>query len=387
MFKVIDRYILWEWLKVFGIAVIVMLGILLMNDMYSTLGNLFESGINAVDILKYYLFLSVTLVPIFLPISLLLSFMFVLGAMHRNNEITAMRAAAMNDLRITRSLWIASFVIAGIFMVLNAAVIPVCKENSRKIYDIAIIEKEKTMATRVSEAGVVRLLYFYNRNENRLWSIDKFNFRTNRATGVEVSIFDSNSKEVERLIAEEAIYDDVAKNWTFYDIRKWRRDRNKDGQVVNFRPEKITERKVTFEKFNESPELMKLFMGRPSDMSFYENNKILQALDENSKDALPYLVRKYSIWVSPMICLVVLAIAIPFAMTGVRTNPMVGVSKTMAMFFGYFLLENIMTGLGGSGSIKPLWAAAVPPLCILVFTLLLYRKIFSDFISSTFKKK
>ena len=387
MFKVIDRYILWEWLKVFGIAVIVMLGILLMNDMYSTLGNLFESGINATDILKYYLFLSVTLVPIFLPISLLLSFMFVLGTMHRNNEITAMRAAAMNDLRITRSLWIVSFAIAGMFMVLNAAVIPICKENSRKIYDIAIIEKEKTMATRVSEAGVVRLLYFYNRNDNRLWSIDKFNFRTNRATGVEVSIFDSNSKEVERLIAEEAVYDDVAKNWVFYDIRKWRRDRNKDGQVVNFRPEKVAQSKVTFKNFNESPELMKLFMGRPSDMSFYENNKILEALDENSKDALPYLVRKYSIWVSPMICLVVLAIAIPFAMTGVRTNPMVGVSKTMAMFFGYFLLENIMTGLGSSGSIKPLWAAAVPPLCILVFTLLLYRKIFSDLISSIFKRK
>ena len=387
MFKVIDRYILWEWLKVFGIAVIVMLGILLMNDMYSTLGNLFESGINATDILKYYLFLSVTLVPIFLPISLLLSFMFVLGTMHRNNEITAMRAAAMNDLRITRSLWIVSFAIAGMFMVLNAAVIPICKENSRKIYDIAIIEKEKTMATRVSEAGVVRLLYFYNRNDNRLWSIDKFNFRTNRATGVEVSIFDSNSKEVERMIAEEAVYDDVAKNWVFYDIRKWRRDRNKDGQVVNFRPEKVAQSKVTFKNFNESPELMKLFMGRPSDMSFYENNKILEALDENSKDALPYLVRKYSIWVSPMICLVVLAIAIPFAMTGVRTNPMVGVSKTMAMFFGYFLLENIMTGLGSSGSIKPLWAAAVPPLCILVFTLLLYRKIFSDLISSIFKRK
>ncbi len=384
MFKVIDRYILWEWLKVFGIAVIVMLGILLMNDMYSTLGNFFESGIDAFDIMRYYAYLSVTLIPIFLPISLLLSFMFVLGSLHRNNEITAMRAAAMNDLRITRSLWIVSLFITCVFFWLNASIIPICKENSRRIYDIAIIEKKKNSAIEKDFAGIVNLLYFYNNSKKRLWSIERFNFRTNVANGVEVSIYDDNAKELERINAQKAVYDDVDKNWTFYEVRKWildKKDKRRYGRKGGLLA------KETFLDFNESPEMMKLFMGRPRDMSFHENNKILKALEEDSDVALPYLVRKYSIWASPLICLVVLAIAIPFSMTGVRTNPMVGVSKTIGMFFGYFVLENIMTGLGGTGVLPPILAASLTPLCILIFTLWLYRKIFSDMLVSLLKRK
>ena len=372
MRTLIDRYILVEWVKIFLIAIAVMLGILLMNDMYSTLGKLFESGVGTHRILLYYALLSPTLLPIFLPISLLLSFMFVLGAMHRSNEITAMRAAGMNDLRITRSLWFASFVLAGAFLWLNASVIPFCKETSRKIYDDAMMERQLKIS-QVERVGVVAPLCFNNRRDGRLWFLNSFSKNTNRGNGARVSILDGDSREVARVMAREAVYDDVDKCWFFLDGQYMRFD-PKTGNLS--KPEVFGKR--YFRNFGENPQIMILSMSRPEDLSLSENKVLLDAFgnDENYGEARPYMVRKYSIWVSPLICVIVLAIAIPFSMSGVRTNPMVGVSKTIGMFFAYFVLENVMSGLGAKGALPPMVAAFCPPLLIFVWTLFLYRKVF-----------
>ena len=81
-----------------------------------------------------------------------------------------------------------------------------------------------------------------------------------------------------------------------------------------------------------------------------------------------------SLWVSPLACIIVIAIAIPFSISGVRTNPMVGVSKTAGLFFSYYILDSLFTAMGSSGLIPILLAAVVPNLLMLVFALTLYRK-------------
>ena len=89
--KLLDRYVFCEWLKIFLVAICVTLGILVLHDMYSNLGKLINWGADTKQILLFYGLLSPTLVPVVLPISLLLSLIYVLGSLHRNNEITAMR--------------------------------------------------------------------------------------------------------------------------------------------------------------------------------------------------------------------------------------------------------------------------------------------------------
>lgn len=79
--------------------------------------------------------------------------------------------------------------------------------------------------------------------------------------------------------------------------------------------------------------------------------------------------------VQPFACIIVVAIAIPFSVAGVRTNPMVGVSKTVGLFFVYFVLDSALGAVGGRGIIPPLWAAAIPNIAMLFFALSLYRKV------------
>ena len=60
-----------------------------------------------------------------------------------------------------------------------------------------------------------------------------------------------------------------------------------------------------------------------------------------------------------------MAIAIPFAISGVRVNPAVGVSKSIGLFLVYFVLLKASTAIGGREVIPPLWAALVPNLAML----------------------
>ena len=378
MIKILDRYIFFEWLKIFAIAVFVTLGILIMHDMYSNLGDLINYGASAYEIVYYYLLLTPRFIPVILPISLLLSLIFVLGALHRNNEITAMRAAGLNVFSITKSLWISGVVLSlGLFWI-TAHLVPTSVEKSRLMMDTLHIQSEmKKSAGDLSNIGKIQQMCFANRKDRRLWIMNSFSMATNKATGVFVSCFDENGAEASKIMAREAVYDDVDGCWFF-----------SDGQEISYDVSTSRAvRSVVFDKkyyrdFREDPEIMRLSMKRVKDLSLFEINELLEASAKEGlvsaaakSAALKYEVRLYNIWLSPLICIIVVAIAIPFSVAGVRTNPMVGVSKTVAMFFAYYMIDNIFSALGGAGYISPVVAAFAPAAIMLIFALSLYRKV------------
>ena len=367
--RLLDRYVFFEWLKIFVIAVGVTLGILVLHDMYGHLGDLLNWGASTREILLYYALFIPTLIPVILPISLLLSLIYVLGAMHRNNEITAMRAAGMNVFRITRSLWFAGAALSGILLWLNADLIPFCKENSRTVFDNARMEKQVRDAKDLSEVGVVNQLCFNNRSDGRLWYMNAFSQATNKGRGVRVSILDRMGREISRIMAREGVYDETEFCWFFT-----------DGQEITYAPDThrpikaIGFDKKYYKNFDEEPNIMILSMRRPKDLSLFEAKTLIDSIGAESREALPYLVRWYSIWSSPFACLIVVAIAIPFSVAGVRTNPMVGVSKTFGLFFLFYVIDSVMTALGGRGIISAEVAAIVPNLAMFIFAMSLYRK-------------
>jgi lipopolysaccharide export system permease protein len=76
-------------------------------------------------------------------------------------------------------------------------------------------------------------------------------------------------------------------------------------------------------------------------------------------------VRYYGLLADTLGPLIILAIAVPFAVSGVRVSPVVGVSKSIGLFFAYYLLTTLASMLGGKGYMDPLWAACLPNLAMI----------------------
>ncbi|WP_069960872.1 LptF/LptG family permease [Lacunisphaera limnophila] len=358
--KLLDRYLLAEWLKMLGLLLAATIGLLLITALSDKLRELIDVGAGAGDILLYFATLMPSYLTLVLPLSMLLSLLFVLGKLHRNNELTAIRAAGLNIFATTRSLWLAGLFFCGVSLLLNSSVVPWSVETSRSLlerFEFRAEAEQKGGDT----LGLVSSVAFDNRPQNRMWFINRYSRYSGKSFGVTVSELDPQRREKTRLMAREATYDAGQRAWTF-----------RDGRELWFDPElgellrSVSFAEKTVPHFREDPALMLLIDRRPQDLSFNELQRITDYFHaEHNPKVLRYEVRYYSVMFSTLGPLIVIAIAVPFAVSGVRVSPAVGVSKSIGLFFVYYLLSSLATILGGKGLVEPVWAAAMPNLAMI----------------------
>lgn len=88
-----DRHLLREWLTILSLVLCAMLGLLLVQVLYDDFRSLRDVGARGLDLAMYVLVTIPSYLALVLPLALLVSLMFVLGKLHRANELTALRAA------------------------------------------------------------------------------------------------------------------------------------------------------------------------------------------------------------------------------------------------------------------------------------------------------
>lgn len=367
--SLLDRYVLKEWAVGFALTLGVIVGILILQNMYDTLPDLLSQKAGFTKIVFYYSLALPTYLPAILPIAFLVSLLFSLGSLHRNNEIIAMRAAGASLFRISRSLWGAGLMLSALLFYLTASVVPKAVEQSRTFFD----NLEFAAAENVKDSKDVGLIYnlgFDNRKDGRLWFMNRFSERAWLGLGVNVHTRDQDGTETSRISAKEAYFDDTMGHWVFLDGRELLLDAE-TGDPLRTLPFK----EKTFEDFGEDPSLMLALHKKPSELSLFELRRIVETVppSENPK-VHAYLVRYLSLLAVPFSCLVVVGIAVPFAVSGVRTNPMIGVAKCMGFFFLFYLLVSVTTILGERQIMSALLSAWLPNIIMLGLSVLLFRR-------------
>ena len=370
MLKVSDRYVFLEWLKVFVMVVASMFGLLIIFEIQDSFSDLLSFDASTAQIFQYYLVLAPSLATIVVPASVLVSILYALGQLHRNNELIAFRAAGMSVFRTTRSVWLACSLLSICLWFLNSSLIPWSVEESDRL--IRTLEHKKE-AERVdgAEVGLVHGLAFDNRQDNRMWFMNRYSQFLNQAYGVTVSIMDEERHELRRIMARRAYFDDPEVGWTFIDGREIIYDLE-DDEKTTFSP--FAQKQAP--ELKDDPELMLLLGKRPKDLSFLQLKRITSSLarEENPK-VLGFEVRLHALMASAASCLIVAGIAIPFAVAGVRVNPAVGVAKSIGLFFAFYLINSIFNSMGRQGALSPAFAAWSPMILMIVLSYVFVRRV------------
>ena len=358
--NLIDRYLLREWLKMLGLVLAATLGLLLMQAMFEDFRDLLANGARFADVVFYYMIKLPSYLSVVLPLALLVSLLYTLGQLHRNNEITAMRAAGVGLFRITRGIWAVGLLLCGVMWYINATVIPWSMEEARAIKD-DIEYRHASKNLTVDNFGVKPNVAFDNRKAGRMWFFNRYSQFSGRGYGVTVVELDSQRREKSRLLAREAFVDAEHGGWVFRDGRQLTVN-VEDGEVD--RSALFTE--LRRPDWDEDPALMLIFDAKPQNLSFTQLERIIAffSIDDNPK-LKAYQVRYYGLLADTLGPLIIIALAIPFAVSGVRVNPAVGVSKSLGLFVVYFVLLKISSMLGGRDVIPVLWAALLPSLTML----------------------
>jgi lipopolysaccharide export system permease protein len=350
-----DRHLLREWLFILGLTLVLACGLLLIHVMLDDFRNLREAGAGVGDLASYTLVAIPQFLSITLPIVLLLSTLFVVGKLHKANELTAMRAAGVGFTRIMAPIWAAGVLCCGISFYLNSRVVPWSVEKTREMLEGFQYQKQAESLP-VDRIGSVDSIGFDNRYPRRVWFLSRFSKYTQRAYGASVTEMDVRGRETNRIVARSAWYDPARHGWVFQDGREMGFD-PRNGENTSSDP--FTER--VFPRFQEDPKLMLLIDRRPIDLSSNELGQLVDYLSvENFSKSIPYAVRYYGLIADIFAPLIVIGIAIPFAATGVRVNPAVGVSKAIGLFFLYFIVQSVSASLATKQFLDPATAAWLP---------------------------
>ena len=353
-----DRHLLREWLKILGLVLAVSLGLLLMQVMYDSFRDLRDLGAKAGDMGVYFFVTIPSFFAVVLPWALLVSLLFVLGQLHRHLEFTAMRTAGVGWFRLTRPIWVAGVLGCGLILWLNSSIIPWSVEESRTVFDELEFHRQTRSIAAADHVGAVYDVAFDNQRERRVWFFNRYSKFTQHGYGVSVSVLDARRREVRRLLADEAWFDGARRAWMFHRGRELTFDRETGAPTDSVPFEEKVE-----PQFDEDPKLMLLVTQRPQDLSFFELRRVMEYYrTENNSLGIAYAVRYFGLLADTLGPLIVIGIAVPFAVSGVRVNPAVGVSKSIGLFLLYFALNNFAASLAMQQLVPPATAAWLPNL-------------------------
>ncbi len=356
--RILDRYILAEWAKVFGLCLLTLSGLILVSLSYTWVPDFLRWGADAGTTVAYLLLRLVGDLTLLVPVSLLVSVIYILGQLNRNQELAAARAAGVSIFRLTAPLWFAAATCAGLMVFLNVAWSSASQEKARAIAERAEFESVASKGGEVKVRGESDFVVFDNSKDGRRWVMGKLSLAAQRASDVRLHILDRQGREVRRVAARLADFRQVGErwSWTFIDGR----DMSIDPVSGDLLRQPHFEQLVIVE-VNEDPTVMSATRIEPQILSFREVAKVSENAGWFPQGRMAkFAMRYHGILAGSAICLVVVAIAIPFAVVGGRTNPMVGVSKTLGLFLVYYFVDSVVGALGAAGTLPPLVAAWLP---------------------------
>lgn len=334
-----------------------MCGLLFIQISYDDFRTIMETGARGSEFWRYLLVTMPSFLGVVLPLGLLVSLLFTLTKLHRANELVAMRASGVSLLRLMMPVWCFGLLACALLWWLNSTVVPWSVEQSRILDDELQFRKQAKSLT-PDHVGAVYSVAFDNSSRGRMWFFNRYSQSTRRGYGVSVSLLDSRRRETQRIVAAQAWKDPARGGWVFQDGRELKFD-PESGELAGSTP--FRERLEP--KYDEDPQLMLLIDQRPRDLSFFELHRIMDYFSaQGNPKGVPYAVRYFAIIATTLSPLIVIAIAIPFSVIGVRVNPAVGVSKSIGLFFLYYILDTVAESLATKQIIDPALAAWLPNL-------------------------
>ena len=365
--RILDRYILAEWAKVFALCMASFMGLLLLSEGYNWIPEFLGWGASVWTIIGYLLLSVVKNVSLLIPISLLISVIFVLGSMNRNQEIAAARAAGIGMWRLAAPLWAVGILLAGLLALLNAVLVPDALEAQNGLVEQAQFAALKAKGGTAIPKGQAYSVSFENTKEHRLWLISTLGLATGQAFEVIVHSFDERGREIRTIAARFAEFRkiDGRWHWTFREGRDLRFDPTTGSLMAQPRFKELA-----MPEYADDPEVMLYSTREPDTLSLREVSRFVEQTGSNPGGPnAAYVMRYHAIMSAPAICLVVIAVAIPFSVTGGRTSPMVGVAKTFGLFLVFYFVSSFCSAFGESGALPPVLAAWMPAVLTAVWVI------------------
>jgi len=341
--KIVYKYVIKEYLKILFYSLFTFTAIYFIVDFFERLDRFIKYKTETTLIIKYLLFKTPLIIYQTLPIAVLLSTLMTIGALSKNNEITAMKSGGISIYKISMPLIFIALIITVITFITSEYVNPY---TNQRVTSIMNFVKQKKTVTFLKLDNI-----WFSGNE-LVYNIDYFDSKTNNLHGVKIFNFDKDYNLTGRIDAKEGVYEN--KKWVLKDVEV--RTFKYEGNVAE-----VAELKGYLTKevdVIEPPTALKEARKKTDDMSYSELSQFVKKVKRGGYEATEYEVDMYSKFSIPFVSVIMTIIGIPFALKSERSGSIaVGVGISLIIGFCYFLVFSFAISLGHAGVIPPLISA------------------------------
>ncbi len=160
--KILDRYVLGEFLRTFLMILGLLTILLLMKEVFAKLPVVMKESPPFLDVLLFFAFAIPAEIIFAIPTTVILAMMFSIGMMAKNKEALAIHASGISYGRLAQPLCIALIVITALTYLGSEFLVPVCQEKSFRIQKGTFEKKEESFFSRnknVTTKGVGNRFY------------------------------------------------------------------------------------------------------------------------------------------------------------------------------------------------------------------------------------
>ncbi|MDD2708472.1 MAG: LptF/LptG family permease [Verrucomicrobiae bacterium] len=363
MTTILDRYFLREFLKPLGACLLAFLLCMLIYDLYDNLDDFIGAHVGLGEIIRYYAILIPAWLTDIMPITLLLSLLYVLSNMSKHGELTAMRASGLDFLRLMTPFFAVGLLMSGVMMWVSLYWAPTALQNSKVLLDRST--KKNSQIDKTKFKSVV----YRDLATERVWWFDNLDLEDEKAWGIEITEGAGRGGYARRISAKTAYYRD--KRWTFFDVMIY------DYTLPTADPNSLRmQQSLQGDEYDAPPQYFVAAIKKPKRMTTGELLASLRFADRlSARQKAAFQMELHGRLAFPLSNIVVFLIGVPFGVVGQRKSSFMAVANAMVFFFVYLAFGKAMVIMGGAGRLPPHLTAWLANLIFAAAGIWMIRKI------------
>jgi LPS export ABC transporter permease LptG len=337
---ILDRYLVREFLIFVAIGLGVAAALFVVIDLLQTLDRYLRVKPPLIYIIEHFVYRLPAALHDGLPVVMLVATIFLFLALSRYHEFTAMKAAGISLYRVSAPV---------LLMGLSVAV-------SAGLFQELFLPRLNELGEEVDRVKIRGQLPRHLQSRQRLWlrSADTRFFRvellnpgTNDMYGVTVLEVDKQFRLISRLDTRRA-------HWT---PDGWELTDGAVREIVGYGNVETVPFTTTALTMQEDIEEFTRIQKPITSMSYWELRDYVTKLETAGFQVKKYLVELYSKLSFPLVNLVMVLVAIPFALQAPRGGRLFGIGLAIAIMAGYLVVHYVALAFARADLLPPLIAA------------------------------
>ena len=355
--RLLDIYVSREYLRVFALGLVGLLGIFYISTFIDLVDKLFRGEATSAMLLNYFYYRTPQFVYYIIPMGVLVSTLVTIGVMTKNSELLVMRACGVSLYRTAAPLLLFALVASGVLFLMQERVLARANREADRL--------ERIIRHWPPAASVLSRRWVIGQHQD-IYHYDLFEPADNRFSNLWIYSVDADAWDLRSIIhAASAVAvtpEPAVGNDAWVATQGWMRDIGTAANAPQLKHVAMS-RYAPFERSMvtaEPPGYFKREEPVAEMMTFVQLRDYIARLQASGANVVPQMVALQRKIAFPLVTLVMTVLAVPFAVTTGRRGAMYGVGIGIVLAITYWIAMSISGALGAGGAMSPLLAAWAP---------------------------